>query len=152
MERALLLDQMQHKDATTPLDQVLAEFPAQPAQQALSPQMANLLGNIVDAASTVQFLAAKSGHEANPLHLGGPQSLAGVGSSMAVGMASEHMLAKLLRKVAPGVADTLQSGIAAEHLGTGSVNVEKAMRSDNGGQHWAAYKHYIDALARNQGR
>lgn len=150
IERAVLLEAMKPKtDQTNPLDQVLQSFPAQPAQTALSPQKANLLGNLVDATSTMRFLLNKSAHEANPLHLGGADSAAGVGVSMAAGMAGEHLLAKLLRSVSPKLADTLQSGVAAEHLGAGSSNLEMATRTP--GQ-WNSFNNYLDALSRSQGR
>lgn len=97
--------------------------PAAPRDEmeALSPETTHLLGGLMDAGGTYMGMKMKRGKEGNSvINAVANQNPEATGAMALGGFLGSKLLAHLIRKKSPKVADALQANLGAEQMALGS--------------------------------
>lgn len=109
--------------------------PAAPRDEmeALSPETTHLLGGILDAAGTYAGMKMGRGKEGNSvINAVAHQNPEATGAMAVGGLLGSKLLAHLLRKKSPAVANALQANLGAEQMALGSNWMRRITGSNPG--------------------
>ncbi len=123
--------------------------PAEPRNEmdALSPETVHLLGGLLDAGSTYAGMKMGKGREGNSMvNAVANQSPEMTGLTVAGGVLGSKLLAHLIRKKSPKVADALQANLGAQQMGLGGNWMQRITGSK---PRIAGSRGYMDKVKRN---